>query len=311
MFKERKTNISVKKIAEFLKSEYMGEDFDVTCVSSMNNIRNNSLLFYSELTNVKFKIKDNIEYDFKKLDNYQNIVLISTDDVKKKTNIPIIYSKNPRLDFQRVVMEFFSDEEFTSGIHSSAIVESNVKIGENVYVGPNCYIAKDVIIGDNTKILSNTVIFGVTEIGKNCVISSNCTIGSEGFSFSYDEKEFVHFNHIGGILIGNNVWIGSNCTVEKSQLDQTIIEDHVKIDDLVHISHNTVIRKSSQITVGAIICGRAKIGEDCWIAPNAVIDTGCEIGNNCFVGISSVVRNDFPDNCVMVGTPAKLLRMNK
>ena len=259
----------------------------------------------------KFKIKDNIEYDFKKLDNYQNIVLISTNDVKKKTNIPIIYSKNPRLDFQRVVMEFFSDEEFTSGIHSSAIVESNVKIGENVYVGPNCYIAKDVIIGDNTKILSNTVIFGVTEIGKNCVISSNCTIGSEGFSFSYDEKEFVHFNHIGGISIGNNVWIGSNCTVEKSQLDQTIIEDHVKIDDLVHISHNTVIRKSSQITVGAIICGRAKIGEDCWIAPNAVIDTGCEIGNNCFVGISSVVRNDFPDNCVMVGTPAKLLRMNK
>ena len=81
-------------------------------------------------------------------------------------------------------------------------------------------------------------------------------------------------------MIGDNVWIGSNCTVEKSQLDQTIIEDHVKIEDLVHISHNTVIRKFSQITVGAIICGRAKIGEDCWIAPNAVIDTGCEIGNN-------------------------------
>jgi len=311
MFKERKTNISVKKIAKFLKSEYEEEDFDITCVSSMNNIRNNSLLFYSDLINVKFELKDNVEYDFKKLDKYKNIVLISTDDVKKKINVPIICSENPRLDFQRVVMEFFSDDEFKSGIHPSAILESDVKLGKNVYVGPNCYIAKDVVIGDNTKILSNTVIFGVTKIGKNCVISSNCTIGSEGFSFSYDEKEFVHFNHIGGISIGNNVWIGSNCTVEKSQLDETIIEDHVKIDDLVHISHNTVIRKFSQITVGSMILGRAIIGEHCWISPNCVIESGYEIGNNSIVGTSSLVRNNFPNNSVIIGTPAKLVRINK
>ena len=86
MFKERKTKISVKKIAEFLKSEYDGDDFEITCVSSINNIKNNSLLFYSELTNFKFKVKDNIQYDLKKLDRYENIVMISTDDIKKKTN---------------------------------------------------------------------------------------------------------------------------------------------------------------------------------------------------------------------------------
>ena len=227
---------------------------------------------------------------------------------KKKTNIPIISSENPRLDFQRVVIEFFSNDEFKSGIHASAIIESNVKVGENVYVGPNCYIAKDVVIGDNTKILANTVIFGITEIGRNCVISSNCTIGSEGFGFSYNETEFIHFNHMGKISIGNNVWIGSNCTVEKSQLDQTSIDDYVKIDDLVHISHNVKIKKFSQVTAGVIVCGRATIGERCWIAPNAVIDGGCEIGNNCFVGTSSLVRNNFPDNCMLIGSPAKILR---
>ena len=74
-------------------------------------------------------------------------------------------------------------------------------------------VAKDVVIGDNTKILANTVIFGVTEIGRNCVISSNCTIGSEGFGFSYNETEFIHFNHMGKISIGDNVWIGSGVTV--------------------------------------------------------------------------------------------------
>ena len=310
MFKERKNKVSVKKIADFLKSDYVGKDFDIICVSSLNNIKNNSLLFYSELTNFKFKIKDNIQYDLKKLEKYENIVIIATEEIKKKTDVPIISSKNPRSDFDRIIMEFFSEEEFKSGIHPSATLEHNVQLGKNVYVGANCYIAKDVIIGDNTKILSNTVIFGVTKIGKNCVISSNCTIGSEGFSFSFDETEFIHFNHIGEISIGDNVWIGSNCTVEKSQLDQTIIDDHVKIDDLVHISHNVTIKKFSQITVGSIICGRARIGEGCWIAPNSVIDNGYEIGDNCFVGTSSLVRNNFPDNCVIIGSPAKILRKN-
>ena len=87
-------------------------------------------------------------------------------------------------------------------------------------------------IDDDSKILSNVSIFGITKIGKNCVISSNSTIGSEGFSFTFDVDHFVHFNHLGEILIGNHVWIGSNCTIERSQIDKTLIEDHVKIDDL-------------------------------------------------------------------------------
>ena len=94
MFKERKTKISVKKIAEFLKSDYDGDDFEITSISSMNNIKNNSLLFYSELTNFKFKIKDNVEYDLKKLDKYENIAIISTYDIKKKTNIPYLIDQH-------------------------------------------------------------------------------------------------------------------------------------------------------------------------------------------------------------------------
>ena len=103
MFKERKTKISVKKIAEFLKSDYDGDDFEITSISSMNNIKNNSLLFYSELTNFKFKIKDNVEYDLKKLDKYENIAIISEGNsvvVEKK----ITYLKpvpEPNLPFLR------------------------------------------------------------------------------------------------------------------------------------------------------------------------------------------------------------------
>ena len=90
-----------------------------------------------------------------------------------------------------------------------------------------------------------------------------------------------------------------------------MIEDHVKIDDLVHISHNTTIKKFSQITVGSMILGRAIVGEHCWISPNCVIENGYEIGDNSIVGTSSLVRNNFPSNSVIIGTPAKLVRTNR
>mgnify|MGYP001092606130 FL=1 len=311
MYQKRKNKISVKQIVSFLNANYTGRDFKITAIASLNNIRNNSVLFYSDLINVKFQMKDNITYDLKKLEKFHDILLITTNEIGKKINVPVILSKNPRLDFQRVAMEFFADDEFKPGIHDTAVVEENAMIEKNVFVGANCYIGKNVKIGNNTKILPNTCIFGKTVIGSNSVIKSNTTIGSEGFSFSFTGDEFFHFPHLGTIKIGSHVWIGSNCTIEKSQLEQTIIEDHVKIDDLVQIGHNSIIKKLSQITAGSVVCGRAQIGKGCWLAPNSVISTGCKIGDNCFVGTSSLVNKDFPKNSVLVGTPAKFLRKVK
>ena len=311
MYQPRKNKISIKKIAKFLKTSYTGKDFDITSLSSLNNVKNNSLLFYSELANYQFKIKDNVTYDLKKLEKFKNIALITTDEIKNKINIPIISSENPRLDFQRVAMKFFTEDEFSPGIHKTAVVEKSSTIGKDVYIGPHCYIGNNVKIGDKTKILANVCIYGKTQIGSNSVILSNTTIGSEGFSFYFDADEFFHFPHLGSVLIGDNVWIGSNCTVEKSQIDQTIIEDHVKIDDIVHVGHNSIVKKAAQITAGSVISGRAKIGKGCWIAPNSVIDAGCEIGDGCIVGTASLVMSNFPKNSVIAGSPARLLKKTK
>jgi len=310
MYRLKKNHVSVKEIANFLDYDYLNEDFFVEQVSTIDNIKNSSVVFFTNIINPKFNLKDNQTYNLKELEKFKNILLI-TDQDTLDISVPTIISKNPRLDFQRLIMNFFSKDEFTSGIHKTAVIESNVKLGKDVYVGPNCYIGNDVSIGDNSKILSNVSIFGISEIGKNCVISSNSTIGSEGFSFTFDNDHFIHFNHLGKISIGNNVWIGSNCTIERAQIDRTLIEDHVKIDDLVHISHNTTIKKFSQITVGSMILGRAIVGEHCWISPNCVIENGYEIGDNSIVGTSSLVRNNFPSNSVIIGTPAKLVRTNR
>ena len=310
MYDIKKNKISVKKIAAFLKSNYSGEDFNITSVSSLNNVKNNSILFYSKQSNLKFKLKDTVKYDLKKLESFRNIVLITTDEFKNKINVPIIQSKNPRLDFSRVIMKFFAKEEFMPGIHNTAIIDKKSIIGKNVYIGPYCHVGKNVKIGDNVKILNNTSVYGKTEIGSNSVIMSNTVIGSEGFGFIFDDEGLFHFPHLGSVLIGKNVWIGPHCTIEKSTIDQTIIEDHVKIDSLVNIGHNSIIRKSSYVSAGSIICGRVKIGKNCHIAPNSVIDMGCEIGDDCLIGTSSLVRSNFPKNSVIIGSPAKRIRKN-
>jgi len=169
-------------------------------------------LFEPKITKIPIKkIADFLKTDF----SGKNIALICDKDTKKLVkNIPIIISKNPRLDFSRIMMKFFVSDEFKPGIHRSTIIEKNSSIGKNVYIGPHCYIGKNVKIGNNVKILSNTSIFGRTKIGDNSIILSNTTIGSEGFGFIFDGKSSFHFPHVGSITIGKDVWIGSNSTIE-------------------------------------------------------------------------------------------------
>ena len=310
MYRIKKNTIDVKEISKFLDVEYSGDNFQINTISSLNDPKDNSILFFSEKINSKFNFSDNVKYELKNLENFKKIILIAKTGIRDKLNIPIIESNNPRHDFYRVIMEYFAENRFDSGIHETAVIEKDVKIGDNVYIGPHCFIDKNVEIEDNVKILSNVSIYGETKIGKNSVIQSNTTIGAEGFSFSFNEDEFVHFAHLGSIRIGNNVWIGSNTTIEKAQIDQTIIEDNVNIDDHVTIGHNARIGEFSQITVGSIVAGRARIGKGCWISPNSVVDNGFQIGNNCVVGSGSLVRTNFPDNCVIFGSPAKLIRKN-
>ena len=310
MYDSKKNKISVKELAVFLESKYTGKDFAVTSVSSLNNIKNDSVVFYSKLSNQKFKLKDTVKYDLKKLENFKNIVLITTDEFKNIIDVPIIISKNPRLDFSRTIMKFFAKEEFMPGIDKTASIDKKAIIGKNVHIGPFCHIGKNVKIGNNVKILNNTCILGKTIIGSDSVIMSNTVIGSEGFGFIFDDEGIFHFPHLGSVLIGKNVWIGPNCTIEKSAVDETIIKDHVKIDTLVNIGHNSIIEESSLIAAGSIICGRAKIGKNCFIAPNSVIDVGCIIGDDCLVGTSSLVRTNFPNKSVIFGSPAKRIRNN-
>jgi UDP-3-O-[3-hydroxymyristoyl] glucosamine N-acyltransferase len=303
MYKQKSDAYYASEIADFLGRTLKGKNCVIYQPASLENLKDNSILFLCRRVCEE-------GFDVKKLEGASEILAIVYNKLSKKPNCSYILSPQPRLDFVKVLYHFFVREP-QPGIHNTAIIEDGAVIGKNVFVGPNSYIGDEVKIGNNTQIFNNVVVSGKVKIGANCVIKSNTTIGSEGFSFVTESKKLEHFPQIGEIIIGNNVWLGANTTVERATLEATIIEDDVKIDDIVQIGHNSIIGKASQITAGTIICGRARIGKRVWVAPNVCIDSDVVVGDDAWVGMGAVVLKDVAKGTVVVGNPAKYLKKRK
>jgi len=145
-------------------------------------------------------------------------------------------------------------------------------------------------------------------IGKNCNIKKGVVIGGEGFSYRKDENRInQHITNIGGVVIGDNVDIGSGTMVDRGILTDTVIENNVKIDNLVHIGHNCTIGEGTMITAGAVLGGGVVIGKNCFIGLNSCIKQRIKIGDDSLVGMGAVVIKDVPPNTTVIGNPAKPL----
>ncbi len=299
MYKLKSPDIHASEIAGFLNHDLKGEDFIIRIPSSIKNFQDNSF----------FYLLDTDKFPIERLKNYKNILVLTSKNLDRSVeNFSYIKTNSPKLDLIRIINEFFIEYEVTQ-IASTAKIHKDAKIGRNVSIGGNTVIGPEVTIGTNTKILNNVVITSRVEIGKDCIIKDNSTIGSEGYDFELDEKgNPIHFPHIGKIIIGNNVWIGANSSIESAKIDNTIINDYVKIDDLVQIGYDCEIGSSCMITAGVIVSRNVKIGEKTLIAPNASIRDNIEIGKNVTVGMGAVVVKNIEDNAVYVGNPAYLLK---
>lgn len=230
------------------------------------------------------------------------------DTIMSELEFPInyIYSKNPRLDYAKIVNSL---EEYIDtppiGIHNSALIDDGVVIGNNPSVGPGVFIGPNTKIGDNIIIHPNVTIYGETTIGNNVEIHSGTVMGKPGFGYEWDEDsdQWVKFPQIGSIEIGDNVEIGSCTCIDKGALEPTIIGNGSKIDNLVHVAHGVKIGKNVLIIALAELSGSVKIGDKTWVAPNVCMREGIKIGSNSTLGLGAVVIKDVPDNSVIVGNP--------
>lgn len=178
-----------------------------------------------------------------------------------------------------IISETASVDDMTS------IAEYNVVIGENVIIEPFVKIYENVTIGDNT------------------VIRSGCCIGGEGYEFKRHDDRIMPVIHMGGVEIGNHVEIQNNSCVDKAVYpwDNTVIEDYVKIDNLVHVAHAVKIGKNTMIVAQSGIGGRTVIGTNTWIGFGATIRNGIRIGNHARVNMGSVVTKPVGDGESVTG----------
>jgi UDP-3-O-[3-hydroxymyristoyl] glucosamine N-acyltransferase len=218
-----------------------------------------------------------------------------------------IIVEKPKLVFLRVVEKYFTQPP-PVGLHPTAFVHPDARIGEHCYIGPFSYVGKSTI-GNNTVLWGHCHIYDDVQIGNHVMIHAGTVIGSDGFGYSRnDDGELEKFPHIGGVVIEDRVEIGSNTSVDRGTLSNTVIKEGAKIDNFVHVAHNVVIGKHAAVIAHAMIGGSTEIGDYGWIAPSAALMNGLRIGNGATVGLGAVVTKNIPDNETWAGVPAMPLK---
>ncbi len=232
-------------------------------------------------------------------------LLITTEDRRPPEPWRYIVSPNPDRDLALVLLEFFA-VEVDEGVHPTAVVASDVELGRGVKIGAHSVIDTGVKIGDGVWIMNHVTIRGPAQIGKRTIIKDGAVVGSEGYGFVENESgRMIHAPQLGKVLVGENVWIGANSTVERGMLDETVIEDDVKIDDLVHIGKGSRIGRKSLITAGCVVAYDVQIGEAVTLAPNVSVRESCSIVARTLVGQGAVVVDDITEAGTYIGVPAR------
>ena len=246
---------------------------------------------------------------------------------------------NPYLYFAKISRFLNPIKILKKEIHKSAIIHSTCKLGKDIYIGPNVIIEENVSIADGVTVYAgviiesdnviggystihpNVVIKTNTIIGKNCTLFAGAVIGSDGFGYAKDNDKWLSIPQIGKVVLGDNVDIGSNSTIDRGALDDTIISSGVKIDNLVQIGHNCIIDENTIIAGCVGIAGSAKIGKNCAIGGAAMILGHLSITDNVTISPGSMITRSiknpgtytalmpFQDHEAWLKTAAKIRRL--
>ena len=191
-----------------------------------------------------------------------------------------------------------------STICSFVTISEDVVVDHGVSIGPSSFLGKGVKIGSGTIIHSNVSIYEGVELGSDCIIHSGTVIGSDGLGFAKDGQDWYKIEHLGGVIIGNNVEIGSNSSVDRGSVGDTKIEDNVKIDNQVHLAHNVEIGEGTAIAARSAIAGSSKIGRYCTLAGCCAVVDNVEISDEVHITAMSLITKSIKEpGTYSSGTP--------
>jgi UDP-3-O-[3-hydroxymyristoyl] glucosamine N-acyltransferase len=272
-----------------------------------------------------FTFLDNLKYESYIYTTKASIILVNADFIPAQNiNATLIKVENVRSSLAFLLGLYGNSNGQTrkvsdkSAIHERAMIGTDVSIGEFVVIeesaqiGSNCTIYPQVFIGKNVKIGENTILYpGVRVyydciIGKNCIVHANAVIGADGFGFApMPDKSWQKVPQVGNVVIGDKVEIGAGTCIDRAALGSTIIQDGVKLDNLIHIAHNVEIGKNTAIAAQTGVAGSTKIGENCQIGGQTGMVGHITLADGTKTqaqsGVASSVKK--PDTALF-GTPA-------
>lgn len=237
--------------------------------------------------------------------------------------VPVLLSENPYLTFAEAARILYPQPPVIGDIHPSAVVdpsahidpsarigptcvlEAGAVIGPRVFLGPGCIVGEGVEIGEDSRLVARVTLCAGTLVGKRALLHPGCVIGREGFGFARDGDRWVRIPQIGRAILGDDVEIGANTTVDRGAIGDTLIGDGVKLDNHVQIGHNVEIGENTAMAANTGISGSTRIGRNCTIAGAVGMAGHLEIGDRVhFTGMAMVTRSVFEPGSYSSGIPA-------
>jgi UDP-3-O-[3-hydroxymyristoyl] glucosamine N-acyltransferase len=258
-------------------------------------------------------------------DTDAGLIIVPADlDISFRKDTNFIKADHPYRLFNRIVKYWIAKDNKRNVDEKSATakVAASAKLGKNVLLGEHVIIEANVTIGANTKIQHNCVVKENSVIGANClfypgvivyansvikdnvIVHSNAVIGSDGFGYHHIDGSHDKIEHIGNVIIEDDVEIGANSAIDRGTVGSTVIGTGTKIDNLVQIAHNCKIGKFCIICAQVGIAGSTTIKDGVFLAGQVGIAGHLTIGQGAMIGAQSGVAGDVPDNARFFGTPA-------
>ena len=233
--------------------------------------------------------------------------VILKQEMLDECQVNAIIVDNPHAAYAKICQLLNPPERPAVGVHPSAfidpsarigeevsigpnvVIEAHVRIGNHTFIGANSFVGKNSQIGDDVKVDVNVTVHNGSTLGDRCIIFSGVVIGSDGFGHAYDKTGWLKIPQLGKVVIGDDVEVGANTTIDRGAIGDTVIENGVKLDNLIQIGHNVRIGEHTVIAACSGVAGSAVIGKRCMIGGLSGVAGHIELVDDVIIAAMSMV----------------------
>lgn len=239
--------------------------------------------------------------------------VIVSPDYLDRCPVPALVADDPYLAYARACALLLPEETVAPGIHPTAVVDPGVRVHESAFIGPHCVVGADCEIGESvllgpgcivgrhcrigahSRLVARVTLGDGTCLGRRVRIHPGAVLGADGFGFAPDDGRWEKIPQLGNVMVGDDVEIGANTTIDRGALDDTVIEDGVKLDNLIQVAHNVHIGAHTAVAGCVGIAGSARIGRHCAIGGGAGIIGHVEIADRVTITAMSLVTRSITE----------------